>query len=146
MDVTRIMNRAKDVAGVKAQEMSAKVESPAQEEAEESPTRFKGPKGVKWIVFRSKVLDDRFVLVYDKKDLKEAREAHPDKAIYFPPEIEDLISNADDVDHIKAVHLVKKEFGGWIIPKDSPLYRRYTENKGGSDHGTVERGEKKAGK
>ena len=98
-------------------------------EPEESPTRFDGPKGVKWIVFNSRVLDDQFVLVYDKKDLKEARAEHPDKVIYFPPEIEELLNKAD-VDYIKAVHLVKKTFGGWIIPKASPLYRRYTNNKG----------------
>ena len=145
MDVTRIMNRAKDEAGAKAKEMPANVESPVQDDTEENPTRFKGPKGIKWIVFKSRVLDDRFVLVYDKRDLKEAREAHPDKAIYFPPEAKELIRNADDVDHIKAVHLVKKTFGGWIIPKDSPLYRRYTNNQGGGNHGSVERG-KEAGK
>jgi len=111
-------------------------------EPEESPTRFDGPKGVKWIVFNSRVLDDQFVLVYDKKDLKEARAEHPDKVIYFPPEIEELLSKADlsasvgqaGVDYIKAVHLVKKTFGGWIIPKDSPLYRRYTNDEG-KDYG-----------
>jgi len=144
MDVTRIMNRAKDEAGAKAKEMPANVESPVQDDTEENPTRFKGPKGIKWIVFKSSVLDDRFVLVYDKRDLKEAREAHPDKAIYFPPEVEELLDKADDLDAVRTIHELKK-MGGWIIPKDSPLYRRYTNNQGGGNHGSVERG-KEAGK
>ena len=111
---------------------------------EESPTRFKGPKGIKWIVFRSSVLDDRFMLLYDKKDLKEAREAHPDLAIYFPPEIEDLLDKVEvDVEGARIIHELKK-LGGWIIPKGTPEYEKQTRHKGGMDHGTVERG-KKAG-
>ena len=140
MDVTRIMNRAKDAAGVKARDGPVETKAERVEEPEESPTRFKGPKGVKWIVFRSSVLDDRFVLVYDKRDLKEAMQAHPDKAIYFPPEIEDLLDKAEvDVEGAKVIHEVKK-FGGWIIPPGTPEYEKQT--KGGCNHGKVERGRK----
>jgi len=142
MDVANIMARAKDAAGLKARDGPTDTKAVRVEEPEESPTRFKGPKGIKWIVFRSSVLDDRFVLVYDKRDLKEAREEHPEKAIYFPPEIEELLDKADDMDAVRTIHELKK-MGGWIIPKDSPLYRRYTENKGGGNHGTVERGKKR---
>jgi len=68
------------------------------EEPDESPTRFKSHKGIKWIVCRSSVLDDRFMFLYNKKDLKEAWEAHPDLAIYFPPKIKDLLDKVVEVD------------------------------------------------
>ena len=109
------------------------------DEPEESSTRFKGPKGVRWIVFRSKLLDDRFVLVYDKRDLKEVRETYPGLAIYFPPEAEELIRNADHPEHVRTVHLFKKILGGWIIPFDSPLYRKYSKPNGGGNNGTSKR-------
>lgn len=134
MDVADIMARAKGAVGIKARDGPVETKAERVEEPEESPTRFKGPKGVKWIVFKSKVLDDRFVLVYDKRDLKEAREEHPDKAIYFPPEIEDLLDKAEvDVGGAKVIHAVKR-FGGWIIPPGTPEYEKQTKPKGGCDH------------
>ena len=132
MEMTKIMERAQKVSG-------SGVETIPRDDPEESPTRFKGPKGVRWIVFRSKLLDDRFVLVYDKRDLQEVRETYPGLAIYFPPEAEELIRNADHPEHVKTVHLFKKILGGWIIPFDSPLYRKYTKPNGGGNNGTSKR-------
>ena len=112
--------------------------------AEGSPTT--GPKGVKWRVLESRLLDDEQILVvFEKKHLKEARKAHPGKVIYFPPEIEELRRHKDAPDYpqfLKSIHLFKKKFGGWIVPSDSPLARRLDTPKGGDNHGTAKRGSK----
>ena len=105
-----------------------------------------GPPGVRWLVLESRLLDDEQILVvFEKKHLKEARKAHPGKVIYFPPEIEELRRHKDAPDYaqfLKSIHLVKKKFGGWIIPSDSPLARRLDPPKGGDNHGTAKRGSK----
>ena len=62
-------------------------------------------------------------MVLEKKHLKEARKAHPGKVIYLPPELQELRRLKDAPDYLKAlevIHLVKKKFGAWIIPSDSP--------------------------
>jgi hypothetical protein len=90
--------------------------------------------GVKWIVVESRLLDgEQILMVFEKKHLKEARKAHPGKVIYFPPEIEELRRHKDAPGYarfLKSVHLVKKKFGGWIVPSDSPLARRFDPPKG----------------
>lgn len=105
-----------------------------------------GPPGVRWLVLESRLLDDEQILVvFEKKYLKEARKAHPGKVIYLPPEIEELRRHKDSPDYaqfLKSIHLVKKKFGGWIVPSDSPLARRLDPPKGGDNHGTAKRGSK----
>lgn len=105
-----------------------------------------GPPGVRWLVLESRLLDDEQILVvFEKKHLKDARKAHPGKVIYFPPEIEELRRHRDAPDYarfLKSIHLVKKKFGGWIVPSDSPLARRLDPPKGGDNHGTAKRGNK----
>jgi hypothetical protein len=82
---------------------------------------------VMWYVIESRLLDnEQILLVTEKKYLKEARAEHPDKAIYFPPEIRELCKNKDAKDFIKLVHEAKKEFKGWIVPSDK---------QGGNDAG-----------
>ncbi len=80
---------------------------------------------MKWLVIESRLLDNEQILfVFEKKHLKEARRAYPSMAIYFPPEIKELHRHKDTPDYpqvLKHVHLVKKEFGGWIIPSTSSL-------------------------
>lgn len=105
-----------------------------------------GPPGVRWLVLESRLLDDEQILVvFEKKHLKDARKAHPGKVIYLPPEIEELRRHKDAPDYaqfLKSIHLVKKKFGGWIVPSDSPLARRLDPPKGGDNHGTAKRGSK----
>ena len=105
-----------------------------------------GPPGVRWLVLESRLLDDEQILVvFEKKHLKEARKAHPGKVIYFPPEVEELRRHKDAPDYaqfLKSIHLVKKKFGGWIVPSDSPLAGRLDPPKGGDNHGTAKRGSK----
>ena len=78
------------------------------------------PDDVMWYVIESKVLNNEGVLlVTEKKYLKQARKEHPDKAIYFPPEIRELARHEgyekfDDL--VRKVHMVKKEFRAWIVP------------------------------
>ena len=94
----------------------------------------KGPP-VPWVVVASRLLDGEQVLVvFEKKHLKEAEDAHPDKVIYFPPEIDELRRHKGTPDFpqlLRTVHLVKKKLGGWVVPSDSP--------KGGGNRGTAKR-------
>lgn len=82
---------------------------------------------IMWVVIESRLLDgEKFLLVFDKSYLKEARQKYPDNAIYFPPEIRELYRNKDNKNFIKHVHLAKKEFKGWIVPSE--------KTEGGVEH------------
>jgi len=69
---------------------------------------------VAWIVIRSSVLNDCIIFLYRKEDLVEARAAHPDLAIYFYQEIEEILDK--DIESIIEAHKWKREFKGWILP------------------------------
>lgn len=70
-----------------------------------------------WVVLQSGLLQEELlVLVFDKKDLRDARREHPEKAIYFPPEIEELYQHKDDKKFIRTMHKLKKRFRGWVVP------------------------------
>lgn len=89
-----------------------------------------GQKGIKWIVMESLLLDgEQILLVMEKQYLREARKAHPDKTLYFPPEVEELHPHRHDTDLLRAVHLVKSKFKGWIVPS--------TSHKGDPERGTT---------
>jgi len=113
------------------------------------PPRPAGPPGVKWIVVESRLLGgEQLLVVFEKKHLKEARKAHPGKVIYFPPEIEELRRHKEAPDYpkfLKSVHLVKKKFGGWIVPSDSPLARRLDPPKGSRTRGSRTQARRKGG-
>jgi len=96
------------------------------EEPAENLAELKSSKRIKWIMFSSRVLEDQFILIYDKEDLQEAKKEYPNLAIYFPHEIEDLLDKSDDIDAIKIIHAIKK-MGGWILSCDSLLYKRWAE-------------------
>jgi len=78
------------------------------------------PDDQKWVVIESRLLDgEQILLVLEKKHLKDARVAHPDKVIYFPPEIDELRHEIDAPNFrqfLKAMHMVKKTFCGWVCP------------------------------
>lgn len=125
---------------------AATVEAPPPPEPTATGSWPAGPPGVRWLVLESRLLDDEQILVvFEKKHLKDARKAHPGKVIYFPPEIEELRRHKDAPDYaqfLKSIHLIKKKFGGWIVPSDSPLARRLDPPEGGDSHGTAKRGSK----
>jgi len=83
---------------------------------------------VKWLIIKSPVLDgEEILLVFHKRSLREARQAHPDKLIYLPPEMEELRRHQHSPrcrEIVRKIHLVKKEFDGWIIPSGSPLIQK----------------------
>jgi hypothetical protein len=89
----------------------------------------------RWLVVRSRLLDgERILIVFEKNHLKEARNAHPGKVVYFPPEIDELRRNKSAPgfpQFLRSVHLVKKTFGGWVVPS--------TTQKGGDGRGTTTR-------
>lgn len=91
-------------------------------------TRPTGPPGMRWLVLQVCLLDDEsFLVVLEKTHLKEARKAYPGKVIYLPFELEELRRLKDAPDYLKAlevIHVVKKKFGAWIIPSDTPLRSR----------------------
>ena len=115
-------------------------------------SRATGSPGVRWLVLRVCLLDDEsFLVVLEKKHLKEARRAYPGKVIYLPPELEELRRLKDAPDYLKAlevIHLVKKKFGAWIIPSDSSLRSRpssrreliATDLREGRSHGLAHEG------
>lgn len=69
--------------------------------------------------------------MFEKRWLKEARQKHPGKVIYFPPEVDELARLKDDPATLKLLHRIKKEFGGWIVPSNSP--KANAIQKGGAD-------------
>ena len=87
----------------------------------------------RWLVVRSRLLDgERILIVLEKKHLKEAKNAHPGKVIYFPAEIDELRRHKGTPgfpEFLRNVHLVKKRFRGWVIPS--------TTQKGGDGRGTT---------
>lgn len=89
----------------------------------------------RWVVVKSRLLDgEQILVVFEKKDLKEAENEHPDKVIYFPPEIDELRRHKGTPDFpqlLRTVHLVKKRLGGWVVPSSAA--------KGGGNHGTAKR-------
>jgi hypothetical protein len=132
---------------------AATVEAPPTPEPQATDSWPAGAPGVRWLVLESRLLDDEpFLVVFEKRHLKEARKAHPGKVIYFPPEIDELHRHKDAPDYaqfLKTIHLVKKKFGGWIVPSDSLLARRLDRAdrpaaQGGDNHGTAKSG-KRAG-
>lgn len=88
-------------------------------------TCAKDADDVKWYVIRSGVLNDRFVLCMRKELYKEVTARFPDTVIYFLPEMEELLALRDEMDReawcrlVHKVHLTKKTFRGWIVPRDS---------------------------
>jgi hypothetical protein len=79
----------------------------------------------RWRVVQSRLLDgEQILLVAHRRYLKEARQAHPDKVIYLPPEGEELQCHQNSPQYrevVRKIHLVKKEFDGWIEPSNSLL-------------------------
>jgi len=99
-------------------------EKPCGRETAESPPAPSIPENVMWYVIESRLLEgEKILLVTKKKYLKQARKEHPDKVIYFTPEIEELCRLKNDMeneshfrDGLKKIHTAKKELKGWIVP------------------------------
>lgn len=135
---------------------AGKTSAPASLAPGSEGSHHAGPQGRKWLVIESRLLDgEQLLVVFEKRHLKEARKAHPDKVIYFPPEIHELYRQKDSPDFpqfLKTIHLAKKKFRGWLIPSDSPLARRLerqerkqrARTRGGDGHGDTKR-DKQAG-
>ncbi len=74
----------------------------------------------RWLIVKPRALDgEEILVVFEKKYLKEAENAHPDLVAYFPPEIEELRRHSQAPDFpqfLKTVHAIKKHIGGWIVP------------------------------
>lgn len=78
-----------------------------------------------WIVVQTEVFDGEDVLVVrHRRDLDDARAAHPDLVVYLMSEIELMYGIRDDTDHIKTIHMVKKKVGGWVRSLDEAPFRK----------------------
>ena len=105
---------------MKMGDLADQASAPASVSANDSATPAPG-RDLKWLLLDSKLLDGEHVLVvFEKRWLKEARQAHPGTVIYFPPEVEELKRIKDAPDTIKFLHRIKKEFGAWIVPSNAP--------------------------
>jgi len=70
-----------------------------------------------YYLFESQLLDGEVIILCKVKSaLQYLRKEYPGTVIYFPPEIAELYKLREDEDAIKKIHLVKKRFGGWIVP------------------------------
>lgn len=70
-----------------------------------------------WVVLFSNILNEEIIIIFHKKYLPLAREEHPDKAVYFGPEIRELERLNLPDDDLRAIHLWKKGTKGWILPQ-----------------------------
>lgn len=68
------------------------------------------------ILIKSKLLDEEIVILDQKSDISKARLKFLGRVLYFPPEIKELSKIGQDRDTVRAVHLLKKIFSGWIVP------------------------------
>jgi hypothetical protein len=67
-----------------------------------------------WLVIRSELLGEDVLYVRDPKSLEAARAANPGLVPYASAEVEILYSYRDNAVAIKAIHMVKKKFGGHV--------------------------------
>ena len=81
-------------------------------------------EGIKWVVIRSRLLGEEFVLVFDTDDVEEAVRLEPGKAVYILDEMEELARRPHDAENLKRIHLIKKKFDGLIVPAKTPLGQR----------------------
>lgn len=85
------------------------------------------PTGWVWIVVQTELFNGEHVLcVRDRKDLNDARAAHPDLVVYIMSEIDLLYAIRDDPDRLRTIHTVKKKVGGWVRSLDEPPFRKET--------------------
>jgi len=104
------------------------IETRSQENIIPQTLSVESYQSLEYVLIESKLLDgEKILLAFEKKSLKKLREQFPNIVIYFPPEINELYQHRDDKEFIKKIHLVKKEFKGWIVPS--------TNSKGGSNNG-----------
>ena len=81
-------------------------------------------ESIKWVVIRSRLLGEEFVLVFDTDDVEEAKRLEPGKVIYILDEMEELTRRPRDPETLKRIHRIKKKFDGLIVPAKSPLGQR----------------------
>jgi hypothetical protein len=72
-----------------------------------------------WLVISSELLGEDVLYVRDPKSLEAARAAHPGLVSYATAEIEVLYAYRDNADAIKAIHRIKKKFGGRVRAPDA---------------------------
>jgi hypothetical protein len=87
-------------------------------EGQTKPGKFE----FKFILFSLGILDgEKILLVFRREFVKELRKEFPGIVIYSPLEMKELLKHADGSEDYKAfikkTHFIKKEFGGWIVPK-----------------------------
>ncbi|KJU83640.1 hypothetical protein MBAV_004168 [Candidatus Magnetobacterium bavaricum] len=71
-----------------------------------------------YIVIDSDIIGDRFIIVSEKRYLKEAKAAYPDTVIYSLREIKyisQLIAWGYDDEGLRMIHEAKKTLGGGIV-------------------------------
>lgn len=72
----------------------------------------------KWFVLRSGVLGGECVLVVcDPKYLDEARGAFPDRVVYFPSELRELLLRKASPMFVQRIHMIKRVLDGVNMPR-----------------------------
>ena len=107
--------RIRDFKGTLSSKDGGETKQPIPGKREEEPVQDKD-----YYLFESQLLDGEVIILCKVKSaLKYLRDNYPGIVIYSPLEIEELYKLKDDEDAIKKIHLVKKKFGGWIVPSKS---------------------------
>lgn len=96
----------------------------------------------RWLVVRSGLLGESFLLVESKDDVDDARRAFPDLVSWIVGEALELVEQDATDEAVHAVHRVKRTFGGHVlrrgvVPDMEPWEMGVQERHGGHDSWTA---------
>jgi len=78
---------------------------------------------IKYAVFSFPFLKEKIAVVYVKAYWKEAKERFPQLVLFTSLEMQEILNACQNINKqereelLKKVYFIKKEFGGYIIPK-----------------------------
>jgi len=101
----------------------AKSEEKVSQCVEKEEGKKEKKDAVKYAVFSFPFLEEKIAVVYIKAYWKEAKERFPQLVLYTSLEMQVIIDSCEKINKqereelLKKVNFIKKEFGGYIIPK-----------------------------
>lgn len=76
---------------------------------------------------------EKIILVFQRADFPDLRKEYPDAVIYFPQEINELYKFRHKPELVQKIHMVKKHFGAFILPKAADAAKAQTDKRGGNE-------------
>lgn len=72
-----------------------------------------------FFLFESDLIEDRFLLIFNRAGLKLARKAHPGVLVYHIQEFDAMWAAYKKREQLQAafkkLHMLKKKFNGWLL-------------------------------